>query len=428
MGIQPPGPRGELAGASNHRLFRADMFAFLAELARHGDVVGFDLGRSHYILVNSAPLVRELFNRHARCLRKPEFVKDSNRGYWGDGLTTLEGDVWRQRRHLLRASLGAHAVAARLPTIVECTRDMLSSWTPAHEIDLLHELRLLTSRIAARTMLGADIEGRGRPHECAGMLPHAEAFGEDRAGVAGGDPTAPLVLIRPRAPRTIDQTIRIIDERIAGTAPGRDDILSDLLHARLPDGRDLTREEIVGEVVQMLFAGHHTIPSTLVGFWRDLHAHPAVAARIAEEADHLDLPGNVQPLHLAGSYCLAALKESMRVRPPAPILYREVDTPFVLAGFDFARDAGVWVAPQLLHHDPRYHAEPHVFRPERFLQRERAASTEQAYLPFGAGPRTCVGSHQALLQMTIIGMLIVGCFELAPRSKDSTCFETRARP
>jgi len=76
------------------------MFGFLKALADcYGAVVGFDLGCSPCILVNGALEVRALFFEHEACLRKPEFVKDSNRGYWEDGLTTLEGPAWEARRH-----------------------------------------------------------------------------------------------------------------------------------------------------------------------------------------------------------------------------------------------------------------------------------------------------------------------------------------
>ena len=142
---------------------------------------------------------------------------------------------------------------------------------PTPSADLLEELRILTARIAARVVLDAELEGYGPSEGRSGVLPFAEAYGEDYASTPGGDPTAPLVMVRPRAPRRMDAAIRIIDERIA-SGEERGDVLSDLVQARLPDGEKLTRDEIVGEVIQMLYAGHLTIPSSLVNFWRDIAA------------------------------------------------------------------------------------------------------------------------------------------------------------
>ena len=381
------------------------MFGFLKALAeRYGDVVAFDLGRAPYILVNGAPQVRELFFEREACLRKPAFVKDSNRGHWGDGLTTLEGAAWQARRRVLRPSFGARPVSARLPVVAECTRDMLGAWGPRSDADLLKELRILTARIAARVVLDAELEGYGSSERRSGVIPFAEAYGEEYVSTPGGDPAAPMVMVRPRAPRRMDAVIRIIDERIA-SGDARADVLSDLIQARLPDGGRLTRNEIVGEVVQMLYAGHLTIPSSLTNFWRDIIGTD-VAARIAVETSRLCATDTPDSAALLGSYCLATIKESMRLHPPAPLLYREVESPFALGGFEFPRDVGVWVSPQLLHRDARYFPEPDRFLPERFMKGRLSVGSESVYLAFGAGPRACIGNHMALEQMTLIGLLM----------------------
>ena len=256
---------------------------------------------------------------------------------------------------------------------------------PDSEIDLLEELRTLTARIAARVVLDADIEGYGPSEGRSGMLPFVEAYGEDYDSTPGGDPTAPLVMVRPRAPRRMDAVLRIIDERIA-SGEERGDVLSDLVQARFPDGEKLTRDDIVGEVIQMLYAGHLTIPSSLVNFWRDIAAND-VARSVADEAARLCATGPPESAALSGSYCLATLKESMRLHPPAPILYREVESPFELGGFEFARDVAVWVSPQLLHSDARFFPQPHRFLPERFMKGRLSVASESVYLAFGAGPR-----------------------------------------
>jgi enediyne biosynthesis protein E7 len=426
MATPPPGPRGEHEGRRNHAAWKADMFGFLRGLTAHyGDIVGFDLGRSVCILVNGAEHVRDLFFEREACLRKPEFVKDSNRGHWGDGLTTMEGAAWQAHRQALRPSFKPGAVAARLPVVAECTTDMLDTWVENSPIDPLRELRALTARIAARMVLDADVEGLGRNDGRSGMLQLEEAYGEDYSSAPGGDPTSPLIMVRPRAPRHMGAAIRIIDERIV-SGEQRGDVLSDLVHVRLPGGGRLTRDEIVGEVVQMLYAGHLTIPSSLVNFWRDVAAHDLSAA-IGAEADRLCAASSADPAALLDSYCLATLKESMRLHPPAPILYREVEKAFELGGFEFARDVAVWVSPQLLHNDPRYYPEPDCFLPERFAKGRTVIPPQSVYLPFGAGPRACIGSYLALLQMALICLLTARRFEVIPGLEGSEGFQVRRR-
>jgi len=426
MATPPPGPKGEHCGRLNYEFWRADMFGFLKALSeRYGDVVSFDLGRSPCILVNSAHQVRELFFDHEACLRKPEFVKDSNRGHWGDGLTTLEGSAWHARRRVLRSCFRARHVPPCLPVAAQCTEEMLNAWTPDCETDLLKELRILTARIAARMVLDADLEGYEPGDGRSGVLPFAEVYGEKYVSTPGGDPMAPLVMTRPRAPRRMDATVRIIDERIA-SGEDKGDILSDLIQARLPDGERLSRGEVVGEVMQMLYAGHLTIPSSLVNFWRDISATD-VAATIAAEADRLCATGVPESAAILGSYCLAALKESMRLHPPAPILYREVESSFELGGFEFSRDAAVWVSPQLLHNDVGNFPEPHRFLPERFMKGSLEIAYRSLYIPFGAGRRACIASYLALHQMTLIGLLTARRFQLIPIHDRSEIFRAQAR-
>ncbi len=426
MATPPPGPKGDSLGKLNYEFWRTDMFGFLTALAeRYGDVVGFDLGRSPCILVNNALHVRELFSSRAACLRKPEFVKSSNRGYWGDGLTTLEGSTWQTRRRVLRNHFSARAILPYSAAVAQCTADMLEGWRAyGFAPDLLKPLRILTARIAARVVLDAEVEGYSSREGRSGVLPFAEAYGEEYAGIPGGDPTAPLVMVRPRAPRRMDAVIRIIDDRIR-TGEERRDILSELVHARLPDGERLNRDEIVGEVIQMLYAGHLTIPSTLLNFWRDI-ATADISTIIAAEADRLCATGTPETSAISDSYCLAALKESMRLHPPAPILYREVESDFELGGFEFSRDVAVWVSPRLLHNDVRNFPEPHRFLPERFMNGSIAVASQSAYFPFGVGVRTCLAKHFALHQMTLITLLTASRFQFTPTRKGSNCLRARS--
>jgi enediyne biosynthesis protein E7 len=406
MAARPPGPpRGEQQGRLNAEFCQADIFGFLQKLTEnYGDVVGFDLGSKPYIFVGGAAQVHELFSRREAFLRKPEFIKDSNRGHWGDGLTTLEGSAWQSRRRILAACFKTDFVAHYLSIVAHCTEAMLDSWADTSaagaQSDPTNDLLILTARIALRAVLGAELEGYG---EGFATVPLAEAYGEPYAGVHGGDAIAPLAVVRPRAPPHMDETIRIIDARIADSGGGND-VLSQLVRARLPDGGRLAREEIIAEVMQMLYAGHHTIPTSVIRFWRDCCASRN-NTRLATEADRLCAAAIPSRDAIAESFCLAAFKECMRLNPAAPMLYREVETAFELDGFEFPRDAGVWVSPQLLHRNPDHFPEPYRFIPERFYCSGPELTPRPPYYPFGAGRRVCIANILALHQMALVALL-----------------------
>lgn len=413
-------------GAFNYRLWSSDAFGFLANLGRvYGDVVGFHLGCTPCILVNGAPEVRKLMTRWETHLRKPEFVMESNRAGWGEGLTTLEGAAWRDRRKVLRRCFSASRVSAQQTVVTQCTTEMLDSWASGSlgdpvscmVVDLQDELRLLVARIALRTLLDADVEGAEGAGQRSGLLPRVQAVGVDYKSIAGGDPSAPLWQRRPRAPASMDALIRIIDERING-GEHRDDVLSLLLGDGEGGSPALSRDEIVGEIMQMLYAGHLTIPVSLMNLWRET-AEPAWTMQLEAEADLYHAGGYRVPVSQAGSQCLSLLKESLRLHPPAPILYREVDTPFELAGHGFDRDALVLVCPQLLQRDSRYFTCPDRFSPGRCLA--------DPFMPFGIGPRSCIASHLAMQQMTQIALLVSARFRINPIPDVQTHFRLQAR-
>jgi cytochrome P450 len=134
MAIPPPGPEKAQFNANSKR---RNFIELLKELTKdYGDLAQFDLGRTACILVNGAHNVHQLFSEHETYLRKPEFVKDSNRGYWGEGLTTLECAAWRSHRRMLLSSFSAASVESYLPVVAECTKSMLTVWALHSQADL----------------------------------------------------------------------------------------------------------------------------------------------------------------------------------------------------------------------------------------------------------------------------------------------------
>ncbi len=421
MARQPPGPKGEQLGRLNAEFCRTDIFGFLRKLAEHyGDVAAFDLGTRPYVFVSGAAQVHELFARFEPCLRKPEFIKDSNRGYWGDGLTTLEGPAWQSRRRLLGSCFRPEFLAHHLSIVSACTGDMMDRWAAGSQADLADDLRVLTARIAVKTVLGVELDGFAAADESRTTVPFSEAYGEPYVGARGGDATASLVVVRPRAPRSLDTIIGVIDGRIANAGEGKD-VLSQLVRACASEDGGLAREDLIGEVVQMLYAGHHTIPTTMARFWCDIAAHDG-GERIAAEGNELCTAGLPGTNEISDSYCLAALKESMRLHPANPILYREVEREFELDGFEFAREVGVWVSPQLLHDDPRNFPQPHRFIPERFVRGNSMFNARAPHLPFGAGRRVCIANHLSLQQMSLIALLTARRFQFVVDRSDDDSF------
>ena len=319
MPTRPPGPRGEHSGIVNYEAWQADMFGFLRALAeRYGDVVGFDLGRSPCILVNGASQVRELLFEREACLRKPEFVKDSNRGHWGDGLTTLEGSAWRAHRQALRPSFRS---ATRVAIVCR-------SWPNMHG----GHARCLGARVARRSSIWP---GTAHPHgpDRRAVVLDAEwnRPRNERRPLRGGSVRRSVRgRLRQQRPAAIRRALwswcgparragwtrRYASSTSASRAAKDAETSSRTWFRRgFLTAQRLTRDEIVGEVIQMLYAGHLTIPSSLVNFWRDIDVTD-VDADIAAEADRLCATGIPESPALPG-VLLPGRAEREHASPPA---------------------------------------------------------------------------------------------------------------
>jgi cytochrome P450 len=258
----------------------------------------------------------------------------------------------------------------------------------------------MTLAIAGRTMFGADVRSDAR----------AVADGLElgmRAQLA--NLTSPIQLgyewplprhrQMRRAVKMLDDIVyRLIAEaRRRGTDRG--DVLSILLMARdEEDGSALTDQEIRDEVMTLLLAGHETTANALTWTWYELGRNPQVLARLVEEVDRLGgRPLTTEDLP-AMPYNLAVIEEAMRLHPPAYMTGRESLEPIQLGGHQLPKGALVLVNIRGIHRRADYYPRPYAFEPERMAAEHKKARPRHHYLPFGAGPRVCIGAHFALLE------------------------------
>ena len=185
-----------------------------------------------------------------------------------------------------------------------------------------------------------------------------------------------------------------------GAGAGGADILSLLLAARDDQGRAMSDDELVDELITMLAAGHDTTATALSWMFACLLEHPEVEARLRDE-----LAGATGPEAVAAlPYLDAVIKETLRLRPIVPDVVRQLQRPMRFAGFDLP--AGVHLVPciHLAHRRPEVYPEPARFRPERFLG---VRPDPYAWLPFGGGIRRCLGMAFALYEMKIVAGVVL---------------------
>ncbi len=395
--------------------FQADALGFLETVAqRYGDISFFQMGSNSIYLLNHPDLVQEVFVKNAQNLQKPELLKQSNRGYWGDGLTSLEGEIWKTRRRLMQPAFHHQRIAAYAQTIVDCTREMLAGWQLGERVNLDRELLILTARIAARVLFDAELQGYGSATENqkrAGLIPLEEALGEAFTVSQGQGITNIFSLTRLRANPKMEATLHLIQECLT-SGEDRGDMLSFLISAKEEFGMPLEPGEIIGEILQMFFAGHHTIPTCLLWLFYSLSQNAEIETLFRGELDQVVGEKRIAVENLKTLvYGQKLVKETLRFYAPNLALVREVVAEITLADYTLPPGTQVWVSPYLLHRDPRNFSNPKRFWPDRFAK-ENAHHPKYAYLPFGVEPRLCIGNEFSLMQIQLISSTIAQCYRL----------------
>jgi cytochrome P450 len=169
------------------------------------------------------------------------------------------------------------------------------------------------------------------------------------------------------------------------------------------DGTGMTDEQVRDEVMTIFLAGHETTATALTWVWYLLSQHPEVETRLHDELDRVlgdRAPGLADLPQL--KYVEMVVKETMRLYPPAWNFGRQPVENIEIGGYTIRKGSTVFISPYVMHHHPRYFEDPETFDPERFSPENEARITKFSYIPFGAGPRVCIGNSFAMMEAQLI--------------------------
>jgi cytochrome P450 len=339
-----------------------------------------------------------------------------------DGLLSVEGERWDIQRRTLAPLFARRTVTSFTNAMLEAADLLAARWqnAPAGVIDVAAELTLLTLNVLALTIFSDGVGGDFDELRSA-MNAYFASIGRigalDLLGV-------PDFVPRP-ARRHLRQTMayfenvidRIIETRRRRLDASRDvdapeDLLTLLLRALDPStGRPMSVAEVRSNILTFLSAGHETTANTLAWSVFLLSQSPHWCARVREEADR-ELAGDRDRLLERLVVTRSVVEEALRLYPPIAALSRMPEEDDVVGGLSIKRHALIVIAPYVLHRHRRLWDRPDIFDPERFFGPAKATIPRFAYLPFGAGPRTCIGSSFALQEATIVLATLVHRFDM----------------
>ena len=376
---------------------------------RYGDVARVSSFPAPTYLVSHPEGIQHVLRDNAANYRKGAFFRSIAR-LQGLGLLTSEGEDWQAQRRVVQPAFRQSDLAVLYGTVMtEEARDAADRWrdiAPSGQpVNVSAWMHRLTFRIAARALLGvkpADLDDLGR---------QLQALGRQLKPLLASGATTPQAVPawlsprRRRFRRAIDGyhaiAERLIDQRrAAGRGSRRREMnLLDLLMAAAADGA-VSNQQLRHQVITFIGAGVETAAQALSWAWYLVACHADASDRLKAELDAVLGDAPPEPADLPRlAYTRMVLNEAMRLYPPAAVIPRQANAADSIGGIRIVKNTRVLVSPYVTHRHEAFWADPATFNPERFAPEREAVRHRFAYLPFGAGPRACIGQHFALTEM-----------------------------
>ncbi len=412
-GVLPPG--GKLPSiARTERMRRDPLSVLLAAYEEHGPVFSIRIFHAIHVFMLGPEA-----NRFMLVTDRDKFRwRDGSLGdlipLIGDGLLTTDGDYHDRAREIMLPVFHRDRIATAATVMSEEAERALEGWRPGARVDLYDWTRHVAMRVAMRALFGFDPDRAGV--DVAATFERGLSFYEREywLQVLRG-PGSPFSRLR-RVRRTLDGIIlgEIARRRRAGDAG--EDILGLLIEAEDADGERFTDEQVRDQILTLLFAGHDTTTSTVAFLFYELARHPEWAERLADERNGVAGDGAPGAAQLFGEMpeLDMAVQETLRLYPPAWIGPRRSAAEFEFGGYRIPAGLPVNYSSWASHRLPEVFEDPHSFKPERFAPEERAKLPKGAYVPFGAGPRICIGMRFGELEIRAIAAAILRRFRLLP--------------
>lgn len=413
-----------------------------------GDIGRIKLFALDGVSIASPELIHQVLVEKAKSFEKTLAIKIAFYPTVGKGLFTSEGELWKRQRKLLAPLFNPAVVRGYAGVMNEVIARHLDAWKDGDVIDASVEMTRITMAVVGKVLfdsdkfddadeLGAAIQTVfGYITDISGTLglvaramagnqllklgelpPWGEAMRERAMHLISSPVPWPTARRRAQiaAVHTLDRKVQeLIDER--RRAPNaRDDLLTRLLNARdEDDGAAMPDRQVRDEAMTLFVAGHETTATTTAWSLYFLSKHPDIYRRWKEEVAHIG--DRVPTAEDAGRlpYTTGIFKEAMRFYPPAFVLDRVAMEDVQIGEYLFPRDSLIFMSPYALHRRPELWPDPLRFDPERYTPEAEAKRPRLAWLPFGAGPRVCIGAGFATLEAQLLLAQISQRFDFEP--------------
>ncbi|PZN52854.1 MAG: cytochrome P450 [Proteobacteria bacterium] len=380
------------------------------------------------VIANDPALIRHVLVDNAKNYRMATVRQKILRPILRDGLLTAEGEVWRRSRKAMAPVFTPRNIFGFAPAMLKRTLEFAEGYVDGSVRDIAHDMTMLTYEILAETLFSGEIAGeKGTFAQDIDRLLETMGRVDPLDLLRAPDWLPRLTRIRGRKTMAyfrgiVSETVRMREDRLRRDPEGApQDFLTLLLKAEGPQG--LTRGEIEDNIITFIGAGHETTARALGWTLYCLAEAPWEREPVEQEIDAVlaDEPDPAKWLERL-PLTRAVFEEALRLYPPAPSINREPIEPETFKSLYIPPRAAVLVMPWVVHRHRKLWVEPDAFIPARFHPGNRETIDRFQYLPFGAGPRICIGASFAM-QEAIIALAV-----LLSRFRFDTVTETRPWP
>jgi cytochrome P450 len=420
---QAPGP-GTIPFLLSLPQFRRDpLKGFFQSVLQYGDVVRYRSLWVTHQLTNPAGIQQVLQTNVAnyRKGRDYQILKSS----LGEGLLISEGETWQRQRKMTQPSFQSHRVGSFVQIMAEHTEILVRRWesyaAKQQAFDVTPELMHLTLNIASHALFTTNLDSEIEVIREA--LEIGREYSVDRAWSIIRLPEEIPTPRNRKYANALRKFHRIIDQMIVARrrAPERvADLLTMLMEARDEHGDAMSDKQLRDEVATLLTAGHETTSLALSWACYLLARHPEVVERICAEIQFLNGRAPAYEDLFRLKYTRLVIEEIMRLYPPVWVLSRTAVEDDEIGGYFIPAGSEILIFPYITHRHPKWWSDPDKFCPDRFAPENSSGRPRYAYLPFGAGPRTCVGLNFAMTEIQVVLALLLQHFRLEPAAEDDT--------
>lgn len=439
MSKTPTGPKGFPIIGSLFDLASPKRLDWLQALTdQHGDISKFRLFKERTYLINHPDLVKEILTLKSDNYTKRTIGFKMLKVVLGESTFTTYGSPWKRKRRLAQPSFHKTKISNLSNIMTNTIEEMLDQWEVKCDnkevIEVTEEMMRLTLKVVVRALFSTGLSEEEVQVVADVFTPLLEATNKRVSfpfQFLYKLPTTKNKVYQEHIDQLDKIIYRIIRERRA-MVNKPEDLLQMLMDAEDEEtGEPLSDQELRDEAMTIFIAGHETTANAMSWLWATLSQRPDIRDKVEQEVS--DFIGHRKPTasdFVNLPYALQVFKEILRVYPPVPVIPRKIENDDTLGDYSLEGKSSILFSPYLLHRHPDFWENPESFNPDRFDKDVQKGQHTFAYLPFGGGPRICMGNNFAMMEAVFIIAMIIQRFRLhlIPDAKIEPLVSLTTRP